>query len=450
MGFPNLTLRIFPLHPGRQYNRGTMLKIMYRIPVFLILTIALSSCINASVTTTPGLPTTVPSSPGPETIATEAPRPAPRSLTPWVAPPFSPDSESPAGNLLAERLRAFEQTHPGLNVQVRVKDTDGPSGLLETLIAANAAAPALLPDAITFSTSNLEAAASKDLIIELADLLPPPETPDWYEFSLPAARVAGDFLGLPLASEVDILAYRNDLYTSPPRSWDDLVGEPRNFLFPAGDPMASFTLAQYLSLDGFLLNSDEDPALNPAVLSDVLTMYNAALTAQILPYSVRQITAAEQSWSTLQGNGSASAIAPLSSYMLDPDSEKFSAVPLPTQDGTGFGLASTWSWAIVTKDAERIPIVAELLVWLSAPDFLGLWTHSLGMLPPTSASLAVWPEGADAALANSLVTVTQPMPHSSLLLTIGPVLYDAVEAVIGGGEAPTTAAQGAAEALSNP
>jgi len=426
-----------------------MPKIKRRLPVFLILAVALSSCVNASATTTPGLPTTVSSSPVPTISATEAPRPAPRSLTLWVAPSFAPDSESPAGVLLTERLRAFEQIHPGLSIKVRVKSTDGPAGLLETLIAANAAAPALLPDAITFSTSNLEDAASKDLIIGLDDVLPIPEAPDWYEFSLPAARVSGNFFGYPIASEVEILAYRSDLYTSPPRSWEDLIGEPRSFLFPAGDPLATFTLTQYLSLDGFLLNSDEDPALNPAVLSDVLSIYNAALSAQILPFSVRQISSTEQSWSTLQGNSSASAVAPLSSYMLNHDPEKFSAVPLPTQDGKGVGLASTWSWAIVTQDAERIPILAELLAWLSAPDFLGLWTHSLGMLPPTSTSLAAWPEGDNAALASSLVTVTQPMPSSSLHLTIGPVLYDAVEAVIGGGEAPTTAAQAAAEALSN-
>jgi ABC-type glycerol-3-phosphate transport system substrate-binding protein len=352
--------------------------------------------------------------------------------------------------LLTERLRAFEQIHPGLSILVRVKSMDGPSGLLETLVAANAAAPALLPDAMTFSTSNLEAAVSENLIIGLEDVLPVPETPDWYEFSLPAARVSGNFFGLPIASEVDILAYRGDLYTSPPRSWDDLLGEPRSFLFPAGDPLVTFTLAQYLSLEGYLHNSDGDLALNPAVLSEALTFYNAALAAQILPYSVRQISNAEQSWSMLQDNSAASAVAPLSSYMLDHDPEKFSAVPLPTQDGKGVGLASTWSFAIVTQDTERIPIVAELLTWLSAPDFLGLWTHSLGMLPPTSASLAAWPEGNDAALASSLVTVTQPMPHSSLHLTIEPVLYDAVEAVIGGGEAPTTAAQTAAEALANP
>ena len=449
MGFLNLTLWIFPLHPGRQYNRGTMPKIMRRLPVFLILTVALSSCINASTKTTPGLPTMVPSAPVPTADATETPRPSPRSLTLWVAPPFAPDSESAAGALLTERLRAFEQLHPGMSIQVRVKSTDGPAGLLETLIAANSAAPALLPDAIIFSSSNLEEAASKKLIIGLDDLLPVPETPDWYEFSLPAARVAGNFVGLPIASEVDILAYRNDLYPSPPRSWEDLLGEPRSFHFPAGDPMATFTLVQYLSLNGFLLNSDEDPALNPAVLSDVLATYNAALAAQILPFSVRQISTAEQSWSALQDNTTASAVAPLSSYMLDPNPEKFSAVPLPTQDGKGVGLASTWSWAIVTQDAERIPIVAELLAWLSAPDFLGLWTHALGMLPPTSSSLAAWPEGDDAALASSLVTVTQAMPYSSIHFTLGPVLYDAVEAVLGGGEAPTTAAQAAAEALSN-
>lgn len=423
---------------------------MHRLPVVLVVALAISSCVSASATTTPGLPTTIPSSPMPTASATEAPRPAPRSLTLWVAPAFAPDSENPAGALLLERLRAFEQIHPGLSILVRVKSTDGPSGLLETLIAANAAAPALLPDAITFSTSNLEDAVSKDLIIELNDLLPAPETPDWYEFSLPAARVAGNFFGLPLASNVDILAYRNDLYPSPPRSWDELLGEPRSFRFPAGDPMAGFTLAQYLSLDGFLRDSDEYPALNPAVLSDVLAVYNSALAAQILPYSVRQISAAEQSWSALQDNSTASAVAPLSAYMLEHNPEKFSAVPLPTQDGKGVGLASTWSWAIVTQDAERLPLVAELLAWLSAPDFLGLWTHSLGMLPPTSASLAAWPEGDDTALASSLVTVTQPMPPSSLRLTIGPVLYIAVEAVIGGGEAPTTAAQAAAEALSNP
>ncbi len=427
-----------------------MLKIIHRLPVYLILTVALSGCLTANPTVTPGPATTVPSSPMPTVPATEAPQPAPRSLTLWVAPSFAPNSESPARALLTERLRAFEQIHPGLSIQVRVKSIDGPSGLLETLVAANAAAPALLPDAITFSTSNLEDAVSKNLIVGLDDVLPVPETPDWYEFSLPAARVSGNFFGLPIASEVDILAYRSDLYTSPPRGWDDLLGEPRSFLFPAGDPLATFTLAQYLSLEGYLHNSDGDLALNPAVLSEALTFYNAALAAQILPYSVRQISNAEQSWSMLQDNSAASAVAPLSSYILDHDPEKFSAVPLPTQDGTGVGLASTWSWAIVTQDAERIPVVAELLTWLSAPDFLGLWTHSLGMLPPTSASLAAWPEGSDAALASSLVTATQPMPHSSLHLAIEPVLYDAVEAVIGGGEAPTTAAQTAAEALANP
>ncbi|MEA1976518.1 MAG: ABC transporter substrate-binding protein [Chloroflexota bacterium] len=427
-----------------------MLKIIHRLPVYLILTVALSGCFTVNPTMTPGPPTTIPSSPVPTTSATEVPQPAPRILTLWVAPPFAPDSETPAGALLTERLRSFEQIHPGLSIQVRVKTIGGPSGLLETLVAANAAAPALLPDAITFNPSNLEDAVSKDLIIGLDNVLPVPEAPDWYEFSLPAARVSGNFVGLPIASEVDILAYRSDLYTSPPRSWDDLLSEPRSFLFPAGDPLATFTMAQYLSLDGYLLNSDEDPALNPAVLSEVLTFYNAALSAQILPYSVRQISTAEQSWSVLQDNGAASAVAPLSSYLLKHDPEKLSAVPLPTQGGNGVGLASTWSWAIVTQDAERIPIVAELLAWLSAPDFLGLWTHSLGMLPPTSASLAAWPEGNDAALASSLVTVTQQMPPSSLRLTIGPVLFDAVEAVIGGGEAPTTAAQAAAEELANP
>ena len=423
---------------------------MRRMPLLRILIITLSNCTTATATTTPSLPTTAPNTPVPTAAATEAPQPAPLSLTLWVGPPFSPYSEDPSGTYFSERLQAFEQLHPGLNIQVRVKSADGPAGLLETLIAADAAAPALVPDAITFSTSNMETAASKDLIIMLDDLLPVPETPDWYEFSLPAARVDGNLYGYPLASDVDILAYRNDLYSSPPRSWDDLLSEQRSFIFPAGDPLAIFTFAEYLSLDGILLNSDGEPALDPAVLSEVLTFYSDSVAAQILPLSVRQISSAEQSWSALQDNSASSGVAPMSAYLAVPDQEKFSAVPLATKDGTGVGLESTWSWAIVTQDSERIPIVAELLAWLSAPEFLGPWSHALGMLPPTSASLAAWPEGDAAALASNLVTVTEPMPSPSLRLTIGPVLFDAVETVLGGGEAPTTAAQAAAEALSTP
>jgi ABC-type glycerol-3-phosphate transport system substrate-binding protein len=371
-------------------------------------------------------------------------------LTLWVAPPFSPDPDNPAGEYFNERLRTFEQLHPGLNIQVRVKSLDGPAGLLETLIAADAAAPALVPDAITFGAAGLETAAARDLIIALDDLLPVPETPDWYEFSLPAARVDGVFYGFPLASEVDILAFRNDLYSSPPRSWDDLLNEQRSFIFPAGDPLATFTLAQYISLDGTLLDSNGEPTLDASVLSEVLAFYSDSVAAQILPLSVRQISSTEESWNALQENSASSAVSPLSDYLVEPDPEKFSAVPSPTQDGIGVGLASTWSWAIVTQDPDRIPIVAELLAYLSEPDYLGLWTHALGMLPPTSASLAAWPEGDAAALVSNLVTVTEPMPPPALHLALGPVLFDAVEAVLGGGEAPTTAAQAAAEMLSNP
>jgi hypothetical protein len=60
------------------------------------------------------------------TPATSAFSSAGRTLSIWIPPQFSPDGPGEAASLLADRLRGFEASHPGVRIEVRVKGRSGP------------------------------------------------------------------------------------------------------------------------------------------------------------------------------------------------------------------------------------------------------------------------------------------------------------------------------------
>src|SRR5450756_1794730 len=66
----------------------------------------------------------------------------PPTLKIWLPPQFNPDGDSQASALLKARLQAFAALHPGLKIEVRIKASIGNGGLLDTLAATSAAAPA--------------------------------------------------------------------------------------------------------------------------------------------------------------------------------------------------------------------------------------------------------------------------------------------------------------------
>ncbi len=389
---------------------------------------------------------------GPENVATvtATPPPPPASahdITLWLAPRFAPDPDTAAGALLAERLQAFEAGHPALVIRVRIKDEEGNAGLVQTLTAASEAAPGALPDLLSLNPGGLNTTSLKGLIVPLEDLLPQPTSPAWYEHSLGAALVDGVFYGFPFASNAEALAYRLDLYETPPTSWADVIDGPAPFLFPAGDPAARFTIAQYLALGGSLRDETGRPALDPAILSEVLAFYASARNSGVLPLSARQYTSAQETWRALHDGRAASAIAPFDQLLIQRDPENTSGIPLPTRDGKGIAFSQTWSWAVVTQDPTRQALAADLILWLNSPEFLGPWTEALGLLPPTSDALAAWSEAKAAGITSGMVTVTQAGPGTETLNIFGPAISAAVEAVLSGGMAPEQAALQAAQSL---
>jgi ABC-type glycerol-3-phosphate transport system substrate-binding protein len=389
-----------------------------------------------------------------ETPAAAAPTPTEpplqQTLTVWIGSPIAPDAPSPAQAILADRLAEFEATHPRVKIAVRTKDVSGPSGLLDTLAAASVAAPSALPDVISLDPAGLRAAAIKSLIVPLDDLATKPEAPEWYEHALGTAQVNGQLFGLPFAAEAEILGYDLTRYPRPPLSWAELLAGPAPFVFPAGDPSALFTLAEYVSLGAPLSDENGRPSLDPQALAEVLSFYSSSRAAGVIPLSVRQYSADSDTWAALQGGRAAAAAAPLSQFLGQFDSDVQAALPLPTKGGAGVCFAQTWSWAIVTQDPDLQAVSAELIAWLEEPGFLGEWTSALGMLPPNRSALENWPGGLQRTIATRLVGVSRPLPAEEVLVTFGPPLQAAVESVLSGGSTPEQAAQAAAQAVSTP
>lgn len=385
-------------------------------------------------------------SPTPEDAAGGSPS-EPDELTLWVPPTFSLDDDSAAADSFQERLKAFEASHGGLAIQVRTKAEQGPSGLLETLRAASIAAPQALPDVIILNQTSLNVATLKGYVQPLDGLVENPEPPGWYDHALEVVRLEQSLYGLPFASDAQILVYRQDRYQSAPITWSDLVNAGLPFLFPAGDPSATFTLAQYLHHGGRLTDDGGLPMIDVASLAEVLTFYNSALTNGVVSPSLRQYSSAGETWQALRLNRGSSGVAPLREFLTADAFGEFGAAPLLTRNEPGLSPSVTWSLVVIAQDPVKRELASELVAWLIEPEFLGPWTYELGMMPATAQALSIWPEGEASALVSSLVTVANPAPSTETSMTFGSFFNEAVSAVLTEKQPPLSAAQAAATAL---
>jgi ABC-type glycerol-3-phosphate transport system substrate-binding protein len=409
--------------------------------------LVISACAGAPVTSTPGTPEPTVSAITATPVISQSGNPDSGFIVLWISPSLSPQIDTFAGKLLDDRLREFEDAHPGVGVEVRIKNERGQGGLLDSLSSASAAAPASMPDLLVLDPPSLAIAHKNDLLVPLETFIDPLDPALWYDFALESSRSEGSFVGFPIGSQLDVLGYQSDRYESPPLLWEDLLAESRIFLFPAGDPNGIFTLAQYLALGGPILDEAGHPTIDPTILAEVLTIYETGSAERNIPLVTLQFSDSQDTWAELVVNRTDSAVSPLRSFLTQDEIEFLSAVALPTMSDSGIGLAETWTWAVVTRDAQRQSLAKELLEWLSEPEFLGPWTHAIGILPASSAALERWPSGPDSALANSLVTITRVMPSEGVIHTLGPIFQAAVEAVLRGEETPSSAAlQAAAEA----
>jgi ABC-type glycerol-3-phosphate transport system substrate-binding protein len=415
----------------------------------LLLEACLSGCAGANATPDVPAATAIPSSV--PFIPTSTPAlGTSQDLMLWVSEEFTPDSDSPAAQRFAARLAEFQEKHPGLTIDVRVKAPTGIGGLAAGLLAADAAAPNALPDLALLDPAGLEVAATHGLLVPLEGVLAPPTAPEWTEAASEASRVNGVFYGLPLATDAVGLAYRKDVYAAPPGKWANLLRGPAPFVFPAADPTALFLLSQYQGLGGALIDDSRRPALDPTLLTLVLAFEDSMHAAGRLPLSTGQMTSTSEGWAAILDGRAVSGPASFRDYALQADTESLGFIPLPSREGPGDSYASTWCWALLPQSAGGQTLAVELLLWLTDAEFSGPLARELALLPAAHSGLDLWPQDPLKDTAAGLMGALRAVPSVALQDALGPRVRDAALDVLTGKSDAMTAAQAAAAPIPPP
>jgi ABC-type glycerol-3-phosphate transport system substrate-binding protein len=188
---------------------------------------------------------------------------------------------------------------------------------------------------------------------------------------------------------------------------------------------------------------------------DVLTFYSDCVgTGAISPTVVLNITSADQSWELFKASESDIAVVQASRYWLEtakgiPAEVVSAAAAIPTYDGRSFSIAQGgWAIALTADDPVRQGLAMQLLNWLTDPERSAQWTQAAGYLPGTRSALRLWdiPDGERAAMRGMMEAAVLP-PSSKVMATTGPVMQEAVEAVLRGYVSPHGAATTATQKL---
>jgi hypothetical protein len=370
----------------------------------------------------------------------------------WVPPEFDPASGTPAGNILKTRLQAFSRQNGAL-IEVRVKAVEGAGGLLDSLTTASAAAPTALPDLVALPRDQLEAAALKGLLHSYDQRTTVMEDPDWYGYAQELARLQNSVFGLPFAGDALVLTYRPAFIPIPPSDWQTTVQTPATLVFPAADPAALYTISMYQAVGGDVRDEQGRPFLDPIMLTEVLTYYAGAEQAGVLPFEITQLQNDDQVWEVFSEQRTNQVVTWASRFLSEP-SDDAQIAPLPTQDGEPFSLANGWVWALAgnqaAKSSERERLSVALAEYLVDSTFLARWTRALGVLPPRTSALAMWPESPTQLVVDRISRSVILLPSKDIILSLGPPLEQATLQVLKQQSDPISAAQAAVQSLNLP
>ncbi len=415
-----------------------------------LILILLAACTSGGRTPPSGTGTPPGNAPTP---ATQIPPPlgetasspgGPVPLRVWLPPQFSPDPASPAGALLKARLDQFAEAHPEIQLIIRIKAETGPGGLLDSLKSTAAAAPDALPDLILMPLPILERAAADGLLAPL-----PPLDADWYDFAQQMAGEDNAVYAYPFAADALVMIYRASAADPPPRDWTTALGLSSPLIFAAGSPDALFTLALYQAANGDVLDEDGHARMAVPTLTAILEFYAQAHAQGILPAWSLDLLDEGEAYQAFREGRADFVISWLSNYLPE-------AVPgvgaagLPTAGGVPYTLVRGWSWVIGNPSDAQRALATELLQYLSAPEFMALWTAAAGYIPTRPSALALWPESPEAAMVSRVVLSGQRLPPASVLELSGGAVLPAIGQVIRDGIPPAEAAEQAAGQINSP
>jgi len=395
--------------------------------VYCLILASLAGCADIATLLSPPTPAPISQSTStPQPVQTLTPTDestllAARVLRLWLPPRFDPNTDTESAKLLKQRLTEFEETHPGLKIEVRLKAEEGETSLLNSLSITGVAAPSALPDLIALPRSDLEAAASKGLLHPMDGLSTLLDDPNWYPYARELGHIQNIGYGLPFAGDALVLMHQPELDIT---SWDDIFDSDKALLFSAGDPQALFALCLYVSAGGELVNEQGQAILEEEPLTETLTLLQQGLEPKVFSPNLLDLKKDEQAFQAYRGGRAAMVIAWLLNYRMTEDG---SMQPIPGLHGTPHIFARGWSWALAGSEPENQQVATELAEYLIADDFIKAWLGDTGYIPTRFSATDEQDTNVKAILESA-----QVLPSNNVLAVLGPIMSQAVSRILSG------------------
>lgn len=410
----------------------------------LALTLLLVGCSSLAPFLAPPTPAAAPQATSTPQATPTVPPPVtadkPRLLRVWLPPQFDPQAETPSAELLQARLQVFEEEHPGIELEVRVKsDAD----ILKTLSITNNAAPEAMPDLIAMSYSDMQAAASAGFLHPLEGLTTILQDPDWYAFARELGHLKNIEYGIPFASDVLVTVYRPAVFEELPSTWDAIITSGSFLAFPASDPQALFSLSLYLSEGGDLVDDQGALLLDEAALVSLLSFYKQAIETGTIQPLVRDQQTDMHSLQFYRSGQSDLAVVWASS---DIQTRSGGYLPLLGLNDTHYALGDGWVWASAGSDVENQRLAAELASYLVESGFMSRWTLAAGVLPTRPQALNGWEDEELRESIDEILQSAHPTPSEDIVSIVGPLLQGALVRIFNGDQ-PESVARSVIEEL---
>ncbi len=407
--------------------------------------------ISPAPTSTP-TPTTTPTpTRGPTSSPEVTPTPSVITLTWWTPIWFSPRSQDAAGEFLQQRVQAFEDQHPNIHVETRVKPAYGKGGIKDYLQGAYKVAPSLIPDVVAIDMNDLPSLATLGIFQPL-DPISETVKSEFYPFVQETGKVNDKWLAVQFEANLYHIAYLRDIMPNPPSTWESLLNSETHYLswvFSSEDLASDIVLTQYVALGGILPQEKAVP-LDDQVLLTLFSLYDQAARRGIFPEDVLEPQTPDTLWGSLREERTT---------MVDVSARRFiregiqqvgvDAAPLPTWDGKPRTLTQGWGLAITATDERHQEAALAFIQWLLDPATLGPWSQRAGRVPTRPAALHLWdiaPGYRD--LLDLLLQHGTPYPSHPSVIDMRRSLARGLKAVLVEHQSPEDAVKSAQETYS--
>ncbi len=344
------------------------------------------------------------------------------SLTLWIPDNFAVNSREQVQKLLDDRVVSFVKTNPNIKVDLRYKNIGPRENMMELLNSTSRVAPSILPDVVLLNRNDMEIAALKGLLVPLDGYLANGIENEAYPGFMSLGRLQGSIFGLPAAGDVLLLVGSKD-HNLPVQTWQDFINSGLKIGTNFSDPGSTVSISLYLSAGGLLVDETGKPHLDQEALTQLITTIRSTREHSVFP----EWTILASDWTDVTKHfqdGDTDFETNWYSSTTGINSGSYTYQDLPGLIETPASTLNGWYWSVANPEPERQTSIKELLSFLYQPVFAATWSDTAGYLPVSNQQ---WPQ-TDVTHQNlqSILSSAQPLPDTSIMITVGPVIRDAV------------------------